>query len=62
MIKYDFKTYNKIDIDKYLPSYMDKKESILEKLNKEEMTDWFDLDRCISKEEVEKILSTASLI
>ncbi len=62
MIKYDFKTYNKIDIDKYLPSYMEKKESILEKLSKEKMTDWFDLDRCINKEEVEKILSTASLI
>ena len=53
MINFDFSTYMK-DID--LSLYQDKIKNIRYKMqNDQEMLDWFHLDKCISKEEVERI-------
>lgn len=59
MIYYDFKTYVK-DKNNRLLAYSNKKEEILNRLKNDPMTDWFDIDKSISKEEIEKIKSISS--
>ena len=59
MIKFDFKTYMN-DIEKEKEEYSDKLESIKEILEKkEDMLDWYDVETCISKEELKKLKKVA---
>lgn len=59
MIKFDFKTYMN-DIEKEKKEYSDKLESIKEILEKkEDMLDWYDVETCISKEELKKLKKVA---
>lgn len=60
MLKFDFKTFMKIDSD---DSYEDKIHEIREKLEKKEsMLDWYDVDTTISKKEFEKIVSVSNYV
>lgn len=60
MLKFDFKTFMKIDSD---DSYEDKIHEIREKLEKKEsMLDWYDVDNTISKKEFEKIVSVSNYV
>lgn len=58
MIKYDFKTYNNKDVN----DYHSKVTVIREKLTIDVMTDWLDINKCISETELELLINTASSI
>lgn len=59
MIKFDFKTYMN-DIEKEKEEYTNKLEEIKEVLEKKaDMLDWYDVDTCISKEELKKLKKVA---
>src|SRR5690554_6338049 len=61
MIKFDFETYMKKDLN--FSSYNLKIQKIKKKLEtNKEMTDWYNLDKCISKEELVKIEKTSTFI
>lgn len=60
MIKFDFSTYNDLNI---LDSYKEKMESALNTLSlKESMLDWFDFETTVSNEELQKIKTYANYI
>lgn len=60
MLKFDFKTFMKIDSD---DSYEDKIHEIRKKLEKKEsMLDWYDVDTTISKKEFEKIVKVSNYV
>ena len=60
MIKFDFSTYNDLNI---LDSYKEKMESALNTLSlKESMLDWFDFETTVSNEELLKIKTYANYI
>lgn len=62
MIKFDFKTYM-LDLEEEKKNYSDKLVTIKETLEKkEDMLDWYDVDTCISKEELKKLKKVAKEI
>lgn len=62
MLEFDFKTYIQ-DIEKDKKTYQKTMKSIEKKLEKKEsMLDWYDVDTCISKEELKKVKSIAKEI
>lgn len=52
MLKIDFNTYQK---EKNYDEYQDKIKKIKEKLSTDNMTDWYDITKCISKEDIARI-------
>lgn len=52
MLKIDFNTYQK---EKNYDKYQDKIKEIKEKLSTDNMTDWYDITKCISKEDIARI-------
>ena len=52
MLKIDFNTYQK---EKNYDEYQDKIKEIQKKLSTDNMTDWYDITKCISKEDINKI-------
>ena len=59
MIKYDFKTYMK-EFD--LSKYQNKINEIHNKLNLDKMTDWYNINKCISNEELDKVIKISENI
>ncbi|MDD4733562.1 MAG: glucose-6-phosphate isomerase [Bacilli bacterium] len=61
MIKFDFNSYMKKDIN--LDIYNEKIEEIKSKLQDGKvLNDWYDIDKCISKEEITDIIKTSDYI
>ena len=62
MIKFDFKSYM-FDLEKDIKEYNNKIDSISETLKKkEDMLDWYDVETCISKEELKKLKKVAKQV
>ena len=62
MLKFDFKTYM-YDIEKEKNEYEDKLFKIREILEKkEDMLDWYDVDTCVSKEELKELKKVAKQV
>ena len=60
MLKFDFKTFMKINNDS---SYEDKIHNIRKKLEKKEsMLDWYDIDTTIKKAEFDKIIKVSNYV
>lgn len=59
MIKFDFKSYM-FDLENEKKSYSDKIKNISKTLaKKEDMLDWYDINTCVSKEELKKLKTIA---
>ena len=62
MIKFDFNSYM-FDLEKDIKEYNNKIDSISETLKKkEDMLDWYDVETCISKEELKKLKKVAKQV
>ncbi len=59
MIRYDFKTYNKLFVQDYSKE-LTKIKNIF--TNPTQMMDWYDVDKCINEEELAKVITTSEYI
>lgn len=60
MLKFDFETYMKIDLNN--KDILKEIENIKIKLNNDPLTSWFNLDKCINKNILEEIIKTSNYI